>query len=156
MGTNRIRNNFSNNPMPWITGIFGLIALLVVLYYLFKGIFWVLSWVAPVLLVATLIINYKVVLNYIQFVLGLFRTNILLGLLLSIFTFVGFPIVAAGLFFVAVSQRKVLKTFEGMSDRSGNSADNVEYSDYEEILKDVDDQLDLDDRQEKIKVNRKR
>ncbi len=154
MGTNRIKNNFTNNSAPWITGALGVIVLFVFLYYLFKGIFWVLSWVAPVLLVAALILNYKVVLNYVQFVLGLFRTNILMGLLLSIFTVVGFPIVAAGLFFVALTKRKVLKDFGPMAGTARGKDDDEGYSDYEEILQDVDEQLDLDARKQKIKMDK--
>ncbi len=81
--------------------ILGLIAaalLLMVLFVLARGIFWLLSLLAPIFLIATLFIDHKVFLSYGRWVGRLVKRNFLWGLLVIVLSLVGYPLVAALLF----------------------------------------------------------
>ena len=62
-----------------IIGLVFLVMLFVGLFFLAKGIFTVLSWAAPVLIIGALLINHKTIINYFRFVLSLLQRNPLSG-----------------------------------------------------------------------------
>lgn len=92
-----------------ITAIFALLMVFVAIYFVLKGVTWLLSWAMPVLLVLTLIINYRVVLNYIKMLGRLLKNNTLWGIGAVILTFLFSPFVVAFLFAKALLNRKVEK-----------------------------------------------
>ncbi|MCB0662724.1 MAG: hypothetical protein KDC24_08290 [Saprospiraceae bacterium] len=96
-----------NNPFGSILSLLFMVLFFVGLFYLANFIFKILWWVAPVLLIVTLIIDYKVVTNYLKWVGSSFRRNWFFGILLGLFTVLGFPLVTAILFFKALFKRKV-------------------------------------------------
>lgn len=97
-------------------------------FYIAKGVFTILSWVAPVLLIIALILNYKVVLNYGKWLIKLLTTNTLYGVVMCLVTIFGFPLVTAWLCFKAVLSYK-LKQQSGNDNRD----DEQGYIDYEEV-----------------------
>jgi hypothetical protein len=105
-----------------------LIAFFVGLFFILKGIFWVLSWVAPVLLVAAFIIDRFVVINYGKWLVDTVKKNPLVGIAAMIFTVIGYMVVFPFLFAKALFKKKVKdvqKRYE--TERQG------ELIDYEEI-----------------------
>ena len=58
------RRKIDVNPFNSISSILILVLLFVGLFFVAKSIFTILSWVAPIMLIATLIIDHKVVLGY--------------------------------------------------------------------------------------------
>jgi hypothetical protein len=94
-------------PFGSFGGIIILTLFFVALYFIAKGLFTVLSFVAPVLLILTLIIDYTVVIDYGKFVLNLLKNNIIVGILAVILTVLGFPIVSGFLFFRALLRNKL-------------------------------------------------
>ena len=86
---------FNNNT---ILGLIAAALLLMVLFVLARGIFWLLSLLAPVFLIATLFLDHKVFLSYGKWVGRLLKSNFLFGLLVIVLTVVGYPLVAALLF----------------------------------------------------------
>ena len=105
----------------------------VMLYFLAKGLFWILSLVAPILLIATLIIDHKVILDYGKFIFKLLKDNPLVGILGVLLTVVGFPVVSGFLFFKALARRTINSKLEAIKkERQG------EYAEYEEIVEDVE------------------
>ena len=113
-------------------GIFGfifLILMMVALFFIVKGIFKILTIAAPVLIIGALIINYRTVVNYFRFILGLFKRSVLTGIIAVILSIVGFPVVAGILFGKAILDRKVNKLRQNIeAQRRG------EFVEFEEVV----------------------
>ena len=125
----------------YINVIFGVVFLvfaLMAVFWLAKGIFTILAWLAPILLIATLIIDYRIILNYGKWILHQLKTNTLVGVGMSLLTVVGFPVVSFFLFGKALLKRK-LKSLE-----SSYRAERTEsYSEYEIVEEDISTTLEL-------------
>lgn len=131
-----IRRNPQNNPMGnWLGIIVGLV-ILVALFMIIKGIVKLLYFFGPILLIATLIINYRIVLDYIKQLGMLFKQNPLWGIGATVLSVVLYPFVFAILLFRALGGKTKERIFG-----NGNRNDKEEFADYE-IL---DEDLDLDD-----------
>lgn len=111
-------------------------AFMVLAYFVFKGIFTILSFVAPVLLIATAFIDFSVITDYIKFMLKLLKENPIMGVVGIVLTVMAFPFVAGFLFFRAMMRRTIKRASEKQEQASEES-----YSDYEEI----EDNLDIED-----------
>ena len=112
-------------------GIFGfifLVLLLIVLFFIARGIFKLLTFAAPVLIIGALIINYRTVINYFKFILNLFKRNALTGIIAVILSIIGFPILSGVLFGKAILDRKVRKFQQSHIDR-----ERGEFVEYEEV-----------------------
>ena len=127
----------NSNPFGAFGSIIILILFFIALYFIAKGIFTVLSYLAPILLIITLIIDYTVVLDFGKFILRLFKNNILIGILAVLLTIVGFPIVAGFLFFRSLIRRNLKST------GSFKETPKEIYTDYEEIEDEEEDFLSL-------------
>ena len=110
------------------------------LFFVAKGIFTILAWLAPILLVATAVIDYKIILNYGKWLLSLLQKNLLLGIGGILLTVFGFPIIAGFLFVKALLYRKVKNMNQGFGEESTD-----EFLEYEEIEEDVSTPLELPD-----------
>ncbi len=111
-------------PLVVLALIFG------ALFFLAKGLFWVLSWAAPVLLILTLIIDHKIVIDYFKYVWRMLSQNLPFGLVLSAVTIFGYPFVAGYLFFKALAKRSIKKASEKYQQPQN------EYTDYELVDED--------------------
>lgn len=120
--------NMRGNPFNSIWSILMIILALVTLYFLARAIFQILYYLSPVLLIAALVINYRVVLDYIKWVGSLYRQHIGLGIGATLLSIFGFPIVSVFLFGKALFQRK-LKQAEEAYERENLG----ELADYEEL-----------------------
>jgi hypothetical protein len=121
------RNEFQIRSNTW-GGLIVLIGLLILLFFIARGIFTLLSYVAPVLLIATAIIDHKVIIGYVHWLVGLLKRNILIGLGAIVLSVIGFPVVSALLLGRALINRKV-KDY----DRRAQSIHEGELVDYEEL-----------------------
>ena len=133
--------NTGGSPFGGITGLIMAAVVILGLFFVTRGIFFLLSKVAIFLFIATLVIDHKVVLNYAKWILSFFtRGNadgIVKGIVGVVLTILGFQVVAAFLFGKALLKRKIKKVEEEITrQREG------EFTTYEE----VDDQpLELKD-----------
>lgn len=125
---NQQKQRGSSNPLGNLTFIAMAIGALILLYFLAKAAFTIVLWIAPFLFLATLVIDYKVVINYGKWVLSLFKTNPLYGIGASAVTFFFFPVVAFFLFGKALVQKKI-GTMKEQLDKKVNG----EYAEYEEV-----------------------
>jgi len=144
-----------NRPFVTLTGAITMILGMVVLFYLAKGIFTILAWVAPVLLVLTLIINHKVVVNYGKWILNQYREqNWPVALGATALTVFAFPFVSLFLFGKAMIMKKISESFPEAMEQHRQSNHEEDYVEYEEI---VEDPLELPEiskeAQEKIDKN---
>ena len=121
-----------SSPMGTIGAIltFGLI--LFGIYYLIKGAYFVLGIIAPILLIATLIIDYKVVTGYIKSIYTNLKKNPLLGIGMIILTVLASPLVAGYLFAKAWMKRSI-KKFMGEVPNP-NVPNDKGYTEYEEVV----------------------
>lgn len=123
-------SNQTNRPFVSLLGAVTMIAAIILLFMLARGIFTILSFIAPVLLLITLIIDHKVVLNYGKWILRQFTSggNWMVGVGASIFTVLAFPLVSVFLFGKAFLTKKISEAIPGSAMRQ-----EEEYSDYEVI-----------------------
>lgn len=95
-----------------IIGAIVLVLFFVGAYYIFKGISWVLWFIAPVLIIATLVMDRQVVIDYFKWLFRQFKQNLPLALLMTLVTVVGYQFVAVYLFGKALFKRKIRQMTE--------------------------------------------
>lgn len=131
-----------------IIGFAFLVLIFVGLFFVAKGVFTVLSWIAPVLILLALLINYRTILNYLKFMLSLLQRNPLGGILGILLSFFGFPILAGVLFGKSILDRKIKKLHE-----AHQAQQESEYVEYEEVIKpERETKLDLPPLEKKTPV----
>ena len=113
------------NVIPAILiGIFVLVAL----FYIAKMAFTILMYLAPVLLIITLFIDYKVVLNYGKWVFAMMGRNPLMGVGLVLLSIVGAPVLSFFLFGKAMLKKKVKEMTQQFEEKTEG-----EFVEYEEV-----------------------
>jgi predicted membrane protein len=121
-----------SNPFNSLISLLIFGGVLLLLYVLVKGLFTMLYWVAPVLLIVTLIINYRVVRDYAASIVTSLQTDILMGMVKVLFTVLCYPLVIGWLFAKALIYRKV-NTLQQDLQKKMNQQDQTQDVDYEEI-----------------------
>ena len=116
------------NPFNSILSILFLVAVFIGLYYVATGIFTILSWLAPVMLIGALVVNHNVVINYGKWLINTLKSNFLLGVGALLLTIFGYPIIAGYLFAKALVSRKLEKVQEDFRQRT-----QPQYADFEEV-----------------------
>ncbi len=140
------------NPLNSIGSILVLVLMFVGLFFVAKGVFWVLSWLAPVFLILTLVIDYKVIVNYGKWILKMLQTNLIVGIGAVLLTIFGFPIVSGFLLGKALLSRKLKQTMGQFEGQQGRMKEKDEFATYEEITDepDIDEPLDLNTNKPKV------
>ncbi len=96
----------SSFRLDGITGILILIGFLVAMYFIIKYTLLALTVVAPLMLIATLIIDRSVVFNYVKWIGSTLKSNPLLGIGTILFTIFGYTLVFPFLFGKALLKKK--------------------------------------------------
>lgn len=120
----------SNRGGGWGCLIFGIL-FLVAMYYILKGLFYILLWAAPALFVLALIINWRAVADTGKEFLALLERNPLGGLLVGALAVVGFPILALYLFLRALGYKRMQQFNQTMRDT--RHAPEDEFVEFEEL-----------------------
>jgi hypothetical protein len=134
-----VRGN-SNNPFGSMFSLLIFVGILVLLFFMVTGFVKLLYLIAPVLLIATLLINYRIVADYVLGVFETFKTDVLFGIVKVAFSVLCYPIVIGWLFAKAMFFRSVTKLQKDMAQRMGalNQTDNnTQFTDYEELSSDI-------------------
>ncbi|MFK7809508.1 MAG: hypothetical protein AB8F74_17020 [Saprospiraceae bacterium] len=116
------------NPFNSILSIVFLVAIFIGLYYLATGIFQILSFLTPVMLIAALVIDHRVVVNYGKWLVNTLRTNFLLGLGAILLMVFGYPIIAGYLLMKAFLSKKLQGVQSDFEEKS-----RKRYADFEEV-----------------------
>ncbi|MEZ4920426.1 MAG: hypothetical protein R2792_15090 [Saprospiraceae bacterium] len=112
-----IVTNRGSNPIGClIFSILGLIAL----FYILKGLYILLWWAAPVLFIASLLINWRAAADTGNRFLNLLKTNPLGGIFAGILGVVGFPILALYLFVTALNYQRMEQMRQQFGGMFGN------------------------------------
>jgi len=132
----RMTTRRSESPISNVGAMIMLVLFFVAIYYIATGIFNILAFAAPFLLIATAIMDYRIITNYLKWVMNLFRTNIGFGIVMALVTFFGFPVVSGFLFAKALLNRKLNKVREQIdsqdpyhTSRAPSEDDYVEFED---------------------------
>ena len=122
---------FGRIPGGGLGCLLGLILVGVGGYYLLKGLYHLLWWAAPALIVLTLMINWRVIPDTFTRWLKTLETQPLTGIISAAFAVVAFPFFTLWLFLKALGARK-LKQFE--QEYSHKSEEPKEdFTEFEEI-----------------------
>lgn len=84
-----------------------LLLFLVVLFFIARGIYRLLAWVAPVLIILTMLIRFRVISNFVSTLWSMIQRKPLLGVGAVILSILAFPLVAVVLFGQAVFTKKL-------------------------------------------------
>lgn len=132
----RSRSPFEGNPLG---GILGFVAALVVLYVLLQlfGWFYALLWkVAPVMLIASLIIDSSVFKGYFSSIKSLFEKKWYYGLAAIVLSAVVFPLTASYMLGMSLFRKKMKKKAAEVDEQV-----NGKWADFEDVTEDT---MDLD------------
>ena len=123
------RNNpGSGSPKNAFWGLIVILLGLLGLYFIARVVFSLLYYLAPILFIASLIIDHKVFLEYVGWIRNLFRKDTWLGIAAVVLSLVGYPIVAALLLVRALNRKQGNKLLQDLQRRSGG-----ELTDFEEL-----------------------
>ncbi len=89
-----------------ITGVLISVGFFVAMYFIVKYTLIALAFVAPLMLIATLIIDHSVVVNYLKWIRSTLKTNLPLGIGAILFTVFGYALVFPFLFAKALIKKK--------------------------------------------------
>ncbi len=137
-----------NNPFGSIFSLLMIVAVLVLLIFMVTGFIKLLYLIAPLLLIATLLINYRLVADYVMGVFETFRTDIPMGIVKVLFSVFCYPFVIGWLFAKAMFYRKVTKLQKDLEQQMGTLTEThktAQFTEYEEISSD----LNTDEKPEK-------
>jgi len=124
------------NPIVLLVGVVLVVALL---FYVAKKILGLLAWAAPFILLAALIINYKVVLGYAKWLISTVKTNPLFGIAAILLSIIGFPLVSIFLLLRALSSKGIGTATESFTKYEEVDDDFLDISEIKEYEKRVDD-----------------
>lgn len=83
-----------NRPNPLLSVLVA-VFVLVTLFFLARFLFRILYILSPLFIIAAAIIDHRVIVNYFKWIVKLFRDNLPVGIVVSVLTIFGFPLVAA-------------------------------------------------------------
>ena len=109
-------------------GIILLVAFFVGIFFILQGVFFILKWVAPALLVAAFIIDRSVVINYVKWLGKMVRSNPIYGIGAILLSLLGYMVVCPYLFAKALFKKKIKEVTEEYE-----KSEKGEFVDYEEI-----------------------
>ncbi|NNK89280.1 MAG: hypothetical protein HKO89_01615 [Saprospiraceae bacterium] len=98
---------YKTNPIAGIIALVFIVFMIWLVFNFVKGLFSILSFLAIPLFILAVIFNYQVVGDYFKWIYTLFKKEPAKGLLAGAGTVIGYPVVAAYLFFKAFSNRKI-------------------------------------------------
>lgn len=97
----------TGGPFNSLVGILMVVGVILAIYYISSLVFKLLYFISPLLLVATLIIDYKVVVNFGKWLISLIKRNTILGIGATLLSLVAYPITSLFLLGTALFKRKV-------------------------------------------------
>ncbi len=109
-----------------------LVLTIVIIYFLIKGLFYLASWAMPILAILTLVLNYRVYLDYGKFIQRVFQENWVFGIGLVLLSITLMPFLILYLFSKAILTRKLEnKDVKDFWDKKKDGGD--EYVEFEEV-----------------------
>ena len=129
------QNNFQYRSSP-LGGVVGLLVIIGIIYLLFmtvKGVWNILAFLAPILFIIAMILRFKVVTDYAKMLWTTIKHEPIRGIVYTILSILGFPLVSAFLFFKAFTLRKVDKMRQPKYDEYEDVTPATEDDDFLEL-----------------------
>ena len=130
-------NSKSNGPFGSIMSLLVVVMFFVALFFVASFVFKIMwYYIAPVLLLITLVMDHKIITGYIEWIWSKLKTNPVTGIAFVLLTIFGYPIVAGYLFGKLMLRRKITQMKETMQQRGQGPFTNAkeeDYVDYEEV-----------------------
>jgi hypothetical protein len=141
-------------PQQSLIGLLVTILIFIGVFYLLGWVYKGLAYVAPFLLIATAIINYKIIIEFGNLLIDTLRKNPIFGIIAIVLSVIGFPVVAFYLFAKALIVRKIKKTvnefeqsFKGF--QGGMRQEETQEVDYEELESKINRPQSIQDEKKK-------
>jgi len=136
------------NPLVLVLGL--IFAIFFIFWFLKNVVFKILYIAAPVLLIAALVMNYRVVIGYGKWLLGTFKENIWFGLAATALTVLGYPFVS--LYLAIRAYQLSGKTYKTTKSKKGDyiKYTEVEDTDFLDLTKEKKKQEEIQDRYEDL------
>lgn len=112
--------------------IMGILAL-VLFWFLLKGLYTLLYWVAPVLFVLALIINWRAVSDTGKDFLSLFKREPIMAIIVGAVSVMAFPLLALYLFLRALGYKRLQEIKRQFGAETTSPPREEEFVDYEEL-----------------------
>ena len=149
----RRETQYSRSPFAGILGLLVFVFLIYILSRMLIGaislIWGIMAFIAPILIVLSLFLNFNVVKNFVGHIIGTYKKDVTRGILYTLGSVVGYPFVSLYLFYKALTSRRKQKDEEA---KVKNKKKGEDYVDYEEVDDDEDflvlDDLDIEEAQE--------
>lgn len=109
-----------------------LVAFFVAFYYAFKAFAWLAGILMPIVIIATLIIDYKVVIDYFKWLGKLVKDNPIIGIVAIILSFLGSAFVSVFLLSKAIFKKKMKQITEQHFPNEQQTQEG-EFVDFEEV-----------------------
>ncbi len=136
MSTSRFQQNPNaaggGNTVNRVLSLVFIVAMIYMLIKIFGFVTKLLWYVAPIILIATLIMDYKVVLSYGKSLVNLTKKNTAFGAIAIILSLLGLPFVSLFLFSKAMTNRKIGKMQEQFQQDRTRESSFTEYEDVSE------------------------
>ena len=123
------QSNKSDNPWNAIIGVAVIVIFMVGLFMLARFVFRILAFLSTIMLIATLVIYYTVVTDYLKWVRNTFRRDAIAGVIIGILSVIGFPVLS-GYFLARALLKKQVKKAKAEYERR-RDGDLVEYEELE-------------------------
>lgn len=118
-----------------IWAVLFLVLFIVAMYYILKGLFYLLYFTAPVMLIALLIIDHRIFVSHFKAAFSKIRQNPAVGILSFILQIIGLPFVLAYLLMKALFVRKLRSVEDRI--RTQREGEFVEFEDVTEVKNDI-------------------
>ena len=116
------------SPLNAIMWILMLIFSIYVLFFIAKGIFSLLLYASPLLLIASFVLDKTVIINYIKFLFNKLKTDTLVGVGAVALSAFAFPVLCGYLFLKALIKNKIGKKFQEFEQK-----EQGEFADFEVV-----------------------
>ncbi|HKK62569.1 MAG TPA: hypothetical protein VJ951_08410 [Bacteroidales bacterium] len=113
-------------------------AFMIGLFYVMKGLYYIMLYVAPVLAISILFIDYKSYIAYGRWLKRKFQRNMLTGITWSLLSIVGFPFLLFILLYRALFLKGVQSSNRNGRNPFSGTREELDYQEYEIIDEEVD------------------
>ncbi|TVR86808.1 MAG: hypothetical protein EA411_09385 [Saprospirales bacterium] len=134
-------NGKRRDPVSTIISLVMLVLFFMLLFFVARGVFRLLTWLAPFLFIATLILDYRVVVDYGKYLYRTLNRSAFWGIVMTVLTIVGFPVVVAFLFGKALLFKRAEKTQRDLEE--DQEGEYIPYEEVEEEEPEDDEFIDL-------------
>ncbi|NBB88654.1 MAG: hypothetical protein GVX96_02555 [Bacteroidetes bacterium] len=121
-----------------IIGLLLFAAFMIGIFYLIKGLYAIMLYIAPILAISILFIDYKTYVAYGKWLKRKFQRDILSGISWTLVSIVGFPFVLFILLYRAVFLKGIQSSKNPYQHPFSKKKDYIEYQEYEIVDEDAD------------------